>query len=449
MQLIYLAIGLLIGFLAAWFIRKYRFEIERGVSKIDHESLVDELNQEKTLRTVSENKVENIEIQLVDEKTELKNCRESILKLNSDLSERDTQNKNLEEKLENQKAELEKLQKKFSLEFENLANKIFDEKSNKFTKQNKDNLETLLKPFGEKITDFRKKVEEVHSVDLKASGELKEGLRHLYALNQQMTKEAQNLTLALKGESKTQGLWGELILKRILEISGLEEGREFITQGSFTSEEGKRQQPDVIVNLPDNKHMIIDSKVSLTAYEKYYSTDDEDKQKRFLKEHINSVRNHMKLLSQKNYQNIYQIHSPDFVLMFLPIDPAFGLALQHDHNLYSDAFELNIIIVSPLSLLATLKTISSIWRTEAQNKNAMEIARQGGDLYDKFVGFVDDLKKLGNQMQTAQNTYDDALKKLSTGKGNLVNRAERIKKLGAKTNKSLPPELTSTDLLDN
>ncbi|OGI09521.1 MAG: DNA polymerase V [Candidatus Margulisbacteria bacterium GWF2_35_9] len=427
MTMIYVLIASSISFSLAWIIHSY--------------INTHKFTRERTEKIISESKRESAYLQLDEAKDELRMNRETIVKLNASLSEKETQNLNLLEKLETQKQDLDKLQSKFSMEFENLANRIFDEKSSKFTMQNKDNMETILKPFGDKIADFKKKVEEVHTIDLQARSELQGGLNKLFELNQQMTKDAHNLTLALKGESKTQGVWGELILKRILEISGLQEGREFRTQVSFTNEEGKQQQPDVILNLPDNKNMIIDSKVSLTAYEKYYSEEDEEKRKRLLKDHVNSVRTHMKLLSQKNYQHIHQMNSPDFVLMFLPIDPAFGLALQNDPNLYSDAFEMNIIIVSPLSLLATLKTISSIWRTEYQNRNAMEIARQGGDLYDKFVGFIEDLKRLGSQIQTSQNTYEDALKKLSTGKGNLVHRAEKIKKLGAKTNKCLPMEM--------
>ena len=364
--------------------------------------------------------------------------REGSLQAQTKLSEVNANYRHLEEKLATQKQELEQMQTKFAAEFENLATRIFEDKSLRFAKQNQDNLDILLKPLGEKITDFKKQVETVYSNEATARASLKGEISKLFELNQHMSKEAQNLTLALKGESKTQGNWGEVILSRILESSGLEEGREFKTQGVFAAEDGKRQLPDVIVYLPDNKHMIIDSKVSLTAYEKYYNEDNDDKKRQYLKDHVASVRSHIKLLSDKNYPALYQIDAPDFVLMFMPIDPAFGLALQADQQLYSAAFESGVIIVSPLSLLATLRTISSVWKKDYQNKNVLEIARQGGALYDKFVAFIDDMQSIGKQITGTQKAYDAAMNKLSEGAGNVINRAETLKKLGAKATKSLP-----------
>ncbi len=260
-------------------------------------------------------------------------------------------------------------------------------------------------------------------------------------MNQQITQEAKNLTQALKGQTKTQGNWGEFILESILEKSGLEKGREYYVQESFTSESGRRFQPDIIIKLPENKSIVVDSKVSLVSYERYISSDSENEKQNALREHINSIRSHVKNLSSKNYQNLYQLESLDFVLMFMPIEPAFALAVQTDASLFNDAFEMNIVIVSPTTLLATLRTITSIWRQENQNKNALEIARQSGALYDKFVGFTEDLISIGKKMDDAKNTYSSAMNKLVDGSGNLVRRVQRIKELGAKTAKQLPNSL--------
>lgn len=376
--------------------------------------------------------------QLTEVKEALSQERTLAASLNSQLSEARANYRNLEEKLATQKTELAQMQEKLTTEFENLANKILDEKTVKFTKQNQDNLDGILKPFNEKLTEFKKKVDDTYNHESKERASLQGEIKQLFALNQTMAKEAKNLTMALKGESKTQGNWGELILEKILERSGLQKGVEFTTQESFQTEEGKRQHPDVILNLPENKHMIIDSKVSLTAYEQYFSTESETDKASALRNHVLSVRTHMKQLSDKNYQNLYQINSPDFVLMFMPIEPAFGLAVQHDASLFYDALDRNVVIVSPSTLLATLQIISNIWRQDRQNKNALEIAKQGGALYDKFVSFLEDLEKLGRQMQTANNTYTEAINKLSTGKGNLIVRSEKIKELGAKTSKKMP-----------
>jgi DNA recombination protein RmuC len=356
------------------------------------------------------------------------------------IARREEENKNLLEKLQTQKQEIEERFKYLQDQFANLANKIFEEKSQKFAVQNKENIDGLLKPLQEKIQTFQKKVEDTYDDENRQRAGLKQQIETLVGLNKQMSEDAHNLTTALKGETKTQGNWGEMILETILEKSGLNKGVEFSVQESFKTEDGQQRYPDVIINLPGNKHMVIDSKVTLTAYERYISADD-DKKEKYLKDHILSLRNHIKGLSEKKYQNLYQINSPDFVLMFVAIEPAFALAVQQDNNLFYEAFEKNIVIVSPSTLLATLRTIDNIWRQEKQNKNAMEIAKRAGDMYDKFVSFVDVLEKLGNQIQTTQNTYDDAINKLSKGKGNLLTRAENIKRMGAKTSKSLTSDL--------
>ena len=332
--------------------------------------------------------------------------------------------------------EVEKLQEKFTTEFKNLANDILEEKTKKFTDQNKVNLDELLRPLGEKITDFERKVEEANKDNLKRNTALDVEIRSLKELNIKITQEAENLTKALKGESQTRGSWGELILESILEKSGLEKGREYFIQETLRNEEGRRFRPDVVVRLPDNKNIVIDSKVSLVSYDKYLNTDDDEEKARLLKAHILSIRNHVKSLSQKNYQQLYKLDSLDYVLMFIPIEPSFLLAIQNDHQLYDDAHNKNIIIVSPTNLIATLRTIVSIWKQEYQNRNAVEIARQGGALYDKFVALVDELLKVGHNIKKTQSSYEDAMNKLSTGKDNLIRKTERLKELGAKTTKS-------------
>jgi len=346
--------------------------------------------------------------------------------------------RNLQEKLQDQKTEVEKLQEQFRSEFKNLANEILEEKSKKFTEQNSENIHQLLKPLGEKIEEFRKRVEDTHREDVKGRSSLEQHLKTLQELNQNMSEEAKNLTKALKGDTKQQGNWGEVILQRILEKSGLIKGREYDIQESHTMDDGRRLQPDVIIRLPDDKHLVVDSKVSLTAYERFVSATDEDEQRSALKQHVSSIRAHVKGLSAKNYQELYAFNSPNFVLMFIPVEPAFAAALQTDNDLFNEAFERNIIIVSPTTLLATLATIENVWKQEYQNKNAMEIATRGGRLYDKFVDFVKDLTGIGQRIEQTQKSYDDAMNKLTSGTGNLVRQAEMLRDLGAKASKQLP-----------
>jgi DNA recombination protein RmuC len=437
MEILYLITGIIIGFVAVWLILKN----SKGISPKEADDLRNQINlanmeKERTLERVN---ILNENNQKISD--ELKCEREKVIQFNSESSSLKAINKNLEEKLNEQKAELENLQQKFTTEFENLANKILEEKSTKFTLQNKENLDQILKPLGEKIKEFEKKVNEVYVTDSKERASLAAQLKNLQELNQMMAKEANNLTNALKGETKTMGNWGEFILESILEKSGLVKGREYILQETLFNQDGRRLQPDIIVNLPDNKCLIIDSKVSLLSYESYCSEENENKRINFLKEHIASIKKHIKELSSKNYQNIYQIKSLDFVLMFMPVEPAFSLAIQNDKELFNEAFDKNIVIVSPSTLLATLRTIANIWRQEYQNNNVLEISRQSGALYDKFQGLVNDLIELGKRMNTMQGSYENAMKKLYTGRGNLVISVENIKKLGAKTSKSLPQSL--------
>ena len=364
-------------------------------------------------------------------KVEIENLRLERDDLLSEYSKSNSELNFLKTKFDDQKREIEQLQIKFTETFENLANRILDEKSEKFVATNKTQIENILNPLQEKIKSFEERVEITHKDHLIQQTSLKEQITFLSSLNKQMTQETINLTNALKGDSKVQGNWGEVILERILEKSGLEKDREYEVQKSFNLE-GKRVQPDVVIHLPNDKKMIIDSKVSLTAYERFCNETDEMEKQNFLKQHILSVANHIKQLSEKNYQHIYEVASPDFILMFVPIETAFALAINNDPNLYNQAFEKNIVIVTTSTLLATLKTIDSLWKNEKQQNNALEIAKQAGLLYDKFVGFVEDIQNIEKNIDRSKLDIEKAKNKLFLGNGNLVNAADKIVQLGAK-----------------
>lgn len=350
-----------------------------------------------------------------------------------------TLNENMSEKLENQQSEIENQQKRLTAEFENIANKIMKERSDEFSASNNKNISEILNPLKEKIQLFEKKVDETYDKELRDKISLREEVRKLTELNTRVSEEANNLTKALKGDVKKQGNWGEIILERVLERSGLTKGQEYEREEVVEGADRSVQRPDVILHLPDNKHIVIDSKVSLVAYERYITAENEEKQILSAKEHINSIRSHVKLLSEKNYQNAQHLNTPDFVLMFIPIEASFSVAVQGDSELFSYAWERKIVIVSPTTLLATLRTISSIWKQENQTKNAQEIARLSGSLYDKFIGFTEDMVKIKSNLDRTSNAYDDAVKKMKDGSGNIIRTAEKIKELGAKTgNKSLP-----------
>jgi DNA recombination protein RmuC len=327
-------------------------------------------------------------------------------------------------------------------QFKNLANEILEEKSKRFAEQNQQNLDILLKPLQEKLTDFRKQVDETYQSEARERFALKQEVEKLAGLNLRMTDETRALTNALKGESKTQGDWGELVLETILENSGLRKGEEYLVQDTQTISDGSRLQPDVVIRLPESKHLVIDSKVSITAYTRYIQADDEAVKTAELNSHVLSMKQHIQGLSAKNYQDLYGVGSIDFVLMFIPIEPAFLAAMRHAPDIYQEALKKNIVIVCPSTLLATVRTVAHLWRQEHQNRNAQEIARQCASLYDKFVGFVEDLDKVGQRLEQAQISYTDAVGKLKTGRGNLIRTAENVKKLGVKPNKSLPSKLT-------
>ncbi|MBT8269983.1 MAG: DNA recombination protein RmuC [Flavobacteriaceae bacterium] len=357
--------------------------------------------------------------------------------LSTELSKKTTEYDHLMRENAQRDEALKKQQEQLRKDFELLANNILEEKSTKFAEHNKEQLKRILNPLQEKIQTFEKKVEDTQKESISMHGALKQQLSDLKYLNEQMTKEATNLTKALKGDSKIQGNWGELVLERVLEKSGLEKDREYFVQQSFTREDGSRVLPDVVLHLPDNKKMIIDSKVSLTDYERLVNAEDDEKEMH-LKAHVSSIKKHVDQLSDKNYQDLYDIESPDFVLMFIPIEPAFAVAVNKDNSLYNKAFEQNIVIVTPTTLLATLRTIDSMWNNEKQQQNAIEIARQAGALYDKFEGFVTDLTGIGRKIDAAKSDYSTAMNKLVEGKGNLISRVEKLKKMGAKAKKALP-----------
>ncbi len=385
-------------------------------------------------RSSADKNIEELKSELKFLQTE----KESLIKVNT---RQDVDLKNLQHKLTEQKGEIEGLQEKFTKEFENLANKILEEKSTKFTVQNKENIQNILNPLEKKIKDFEDKVEKTHKESIDYHSALRQQILSLRELNAQMSKETLNLTRALKGDSKTQGNWGELVLERVLEKSGLEKDREYFVQQSFTNEEGKRILPDVVIHLPDNKKMVIDSKVSLTAYEKFVNTDEEIEKTTYLKEHLVSLKRHVEQLSEKKYEDIYKIESPDFVLLFIPIEPAFAVALNEDNTLYNKAFERNIVIVTPTTLLATLRTIDTMWNNEKQQRNAIEIARQAGALYDKFEGLLKDLISIGKKIDATKSDYSAAMNKLVDGRGNLITSVEKLKKMGAKAKKALPESI--------
>lgn len=427
MEVVYLVIGLVVGGLLTWFAMRSKF--------------LSETQQTTGLLLAEQEKSKTLDLRLADQKRELEAERSKANTLASNLSATEADYRNLEEKLKERKKEIEELQNQFAHQFRNLANDIFEEKSKKFTEQNKTNLSEILNPLKEKITDFEKKVEQTNKENIDRSSALREQLINLKELNQQITKEASNLSKALKGDSKTQGTWGEIQLEAILERAGLQKDIHYFKEKNFKNEEGQNQRLDYIIKLPDEKYLVLDSKVSLTAYSEYYNTTDEVEQSKFLKSHLESVYSHIKLLSEKNYQNLYEINQPDYVMMFLANEPALTLALKEDNSLYEKALDKNIALVSATTLLATLRTIGYIWKQDMQNKNALEIARQAGSLYDKFHTLIEDLTKVGNNLKTTQNSYQDAMNKLIEGKDNLVRKTERLKDLGAKTTKQLSQQL--------
>ncbi|MGP1990309.1 DNA recombination protein RmuC [Zobellia laminariae] len=425
--LVYLLIGV-VCLALGYFLGNY---IQNLKTKSTHSALEEREQQLNANLGVLEQRLRDSDVLKINLQAEKEQMGNQIVRYQADLE-------NLQLKNTEQKEEVEKLQEKFTKEFENLANKILEEKSLKFTERNEKNIKDILSPLNDKIQLFEKKVEESQKENISIHSALKEQLLNLQSQNLKITQEAENLTKALKGDSKMQGNWGELVLERVLEKSGLEKNREYTVQQSFTTEDGSRVLPDVVIHLPDGKKMVVDSKVSLTDYERFVNAEDDNLRDKFLKDHINSLKRHVDQLSAKKYEDLYAMESPDFVLMFVPIEPAFAIAINNDNNLYNKAFEQNIIIVTPSTLLATLRTIDSMWNNEKQQRNALEIARQAGALYDKFEGFVNDLTKVGKKMDEAKSEYKGAMNKLVEGRGNIVVSIEKLKIMGAKAKKSIP-----------
>jgi DNA recombination protein RmuC len=396
-------------------------------------------------RSLAEQQLSTLTKDISEVKSELANERQknedSIRLLTTSMSELEHARAQLKDKA----TELEQIQKRLTVEFENVAHKILKEHSAEFTTLNQKNIGDILSPLKEKISTFEKKVEESYEKSLRDQTDLKAELKKLQELNHKISNDAQNLTQALKGDVKKQGNWGEVVLERVLERSGLTLGREYEREVVDENSEGKQIRPDVIIHLPDKKHLIVDSKVSLVAYERLVNEQSDELRVQHLADHLKSLRSHIKMLSDRHYPSAKNLNSPDFVLLFLPIESSFSIAIQEDQELFNFAWDNKVVIVSPSTLLASLRTIASIWKQENQTKNALEIASLGASLYDKFVNFVQDLEKVGKGIAAAQSNYADALSKLHTGKGNLVRTSEKLKDLGVKTQKSLPDYLIEDD----
>lgn len=370
-----------------------------------------------------------------------RSLNEELIELTKDNATLETNLNNMQENLQKQKEEILKLNEQAQLQFKELANAILQEKSESFKKTNQEALKDILKPLKEKIGEFEKGIDRKFNQDAKDKGALAEAINNLRELNSQLSQDALSLTKALKGDSKAQGDWGEMQLEQLLEVSGLQKGIHFNTQNSFKDKDGLLKRPDFIVDLPENRCIIIDSKVSLTAYERYCSTEDTKEQKVFLKQHIESLKNHIKGLTGKTYENLEGLNTVDYVMLYVPIEPALSLAMTEQNDLYQFALDRNIILVSNTTLLATMRTVSFIWKKQSQEKNALRIAKEAGQLYDKFIGFVEDLNELGNQLQKSNRSFEKAMNKLSDSpiKGKtILGKIENLKELGAETNKSLP-----------
>ena len=430
--LTFLIVGLLIGGLASWLIARFRFRsLYASPEKLQEEYV------NKALHDHLQTEVDVL-------KEDLYEKEEEIRALATTISSKDQTILHLDDKLRNQMEEIQQLQVQSRLEFENIANRLLEEKSKKFTETNHSELHNLLKPLKEKIQSFEQGIERRFMEETRDRISLKKEIEQLRHLNAQLSQDANNLASALKGSNKTQGDWGEVQLELLLQKAGLQKDIHYQVQNSFRDEKGKLKRPDFIVNLPEDKQLIIDAKVSLKSYEKFCSAASKEERTIALKSHIESIRRHIKDLSSKNYQLLYQINTPDYLLLFIPIDAAFALAIQEDNRLFTDALERNIVVVTTSTLLATMRTVSYIWKQEKQKRSVVEIARQSGLWYDKFVSFVDDLKAIGSKIDAAQLSYEKAMRKLVDSKKHgdtLIGRAEKIKALGAKASKSLPKEL--------
>jgi len=465
----FVLIGVIGLILVLWFLHERSWKETMESLKTSIQTLTDDIEAQKQMNELHNQKVTSLMVSnaSLSEKVQLAEKQEAELKqtmaakevavdaMNRERSDDKSSIAELETRLAGErKAAVEKLalleeaKEKLGNEFKLLANQIFEAKGKAFSEKNQASLDEILRPVQSELKSFRDRIETVHKEDVEARGSLKEQLLNLQHLNKQMNDEARNLTRALKGDKKMQGDWGELILETVLEQSGLRKGKEYETQGGFRDDGGNLRKPDVILNLPDAKHMIIDSKVSLVAYNEFMSTEDEVVREQALAAHVQSVRNHIDDLSSKDYSSLIGLKAPDFVFMFMPIEAAFMAAFQTDEKLFSWAFERNIVVVTPTTLLATLRTVENIWRYERQNENAKRIADKAGSVYDKLRGFLEDFEKIGNQLATVQKSYDGALNKLTRGHGNLIRQAEGFVELGVKVKKQLPQSIRDEASLD-
>lgn len=443
MDFLFIIVGCVFGCVIAFLFLKNKNNAVADTSVLD--AKIVELEKEKITTETKLKIAIDSKKEISDELTEY---RKKLNEANIQLAKAEEAIENQKEKLTTLKSELENINQKFTTEFKNIASTILEDNSKRFTEQNKTQIGDILKPLGVKIQEFEKRVNEVYSDETKERSALKHQLVELLQKNQQLSKDAQNLTSALKGENKSAGNWGEMILQSILEKSGLRKDEQYRAQKSFVSEDGKIFQPDVIIDLPGNKSLVVDSKVSLVAYERFASAENEDEKVIAIKEHIASVRKHIKDLSDKNYQKIYQLNTLDFILLFMPIEPAFSTALQNDRELFNFAFDKNIVIVSPTTLLATLRTVDNFWKQELQNRNVLQIADEAAAMYEKFVGFTEAMIDVGKKMDSSKDSYQTAMSRLSTGPGNVVRKIENLKKLGLKVSKSIDSKLIqrSTDI---
>ncbi len=473
MEYLFIIVGLILGFVVGFLFHKSvsaKIDTEYSVAKSNAESAqatVNLLNNQIASLNGSikstENQLSNRTIEYRDllenfnqtskrlsESVELKNNAEKeVSVLRSELKSMENNIKVEREKLSEQFEKFKEIEANFKNEFKNLAQEILDEKTKKFAEIGKKDIDELIKPLREKLGEFSSQVQNTYEKSSKEQVSLKEELKRLTELNNRLSEEAKNLTTALKGDSKTQGDWGEMILENILSNSGLTKGREYVVQESSTNEGGERLRLDVKINYPDNRFIIIDSKVSLTAYERYFAEAENLAQQEVqLNKHLESINSHVKVLSSKNYQDNYA-GSPDFVMMFMPIEAAYLLAIQHDPGLWQRAYDKRVLIISPTNLIAALKMINELWKHDYQNKNAQKIADEAAGLFDKFVGFYKDLEEISKNMEKVQKSFDDAKSKLSEGKGNLVRKVEMLKKLGVKPKSALPESIIDKQQLFN
>lgn len=440
-----IVLGGLIGFLLVKLSNKAKILEAEKATETAVVNALKEKSELETAKSVLESQLEAITRENENLLLKLENESRSRVEAEKKVVVGNEAFQNLQERRTEERQQLEELEKKFQKEFENIANKILKKNTLEFNQSSTKNMSDLLNPLKEKLQNFEKKVEDTYKQGLKDQTDLKAELKKLHDLSLSLDKDARDLTRALKADTKKQGNWGEVILERVLERSGLIKDQEYYLQFSAKSEDGSTLRPDVVIRLPEEKHLVIDSKVSLTAYTEYTASENEIQRDAALKRHLDSMKKHVKELSEKNYSSLLGINSPDFVLMFLPIEPAFGVAVQADNELFNFAWQRKVVIVSPTTLLATLRTVASIWKYEKQSQNALEIARRGGLLYDKFVSFVKDFEAVGTSLNRAGNIYQEAHKKLTSGRGDLITQAEQLKVMGVPTKKSLPSEFLESN----